>query len=106
MAERNVTSKFLIRELFTLASRGMLMVIGDITEGGVRIGARVTSGAEIDVPVAAIEMLNRRSPEKTGVVALGFRYSDEAELSRWLGQDLPGKVLTLEEDRSRGSGSQ
>jgi hypothetical protein len=73
----------------------MLMVRVDIMEGAVRIGARVTSGGEIDVPVSAIEHLNL-GPGKACALALGFRYADQTQLRGWLEANLPGATLVLE----------
>ena len=39
-----MTARFRVSDTFTLASRGMLMLIGDTTEGSIRVGARIVSG--------------------------------------------------------------
>ena len=51
-----MASTFRVKETFPLRSRAMLMVVGEIVEGVVRIGDRATV-LGVDLSVAAIEML-------------------------------------------------
>jgi hypothetical protein len=90
--QRSVATTFRIRETFELKSRGMLMVVGEIVEGDVRVGDRV-SGLGRDLPVEAVEMLTRS--DRSCSVALAFRYSDEAELAQLRQRLASSSTLTI-----------
>lgn len=55
----------------------MLMVVGEVVDGVIRVGDR-TSDLGRNLVVSGVEMLTRS--DRTCDVALGFRYSDETDL--------------------------
>ncbi len=74
----------------------MLMVIGEVVDGLVRIGDRVV-GPGFELRVDGIEMLTRS--DRTGDIALGFRYTDESALTRLQQCTMPGTMLQVESAR-------
>jgi hypothetical protein len=86
-------STFRVKETFDLGARGMLMAIGEIVDGVVRIGDRVL-GLGFELRVDAIEMITRS--DRTCDVALGFRYADEATLTRLQQCTTGAPVLRIE----------
>jgi hypothetical protein len=88
----SAATTFRIRETFELKSRGMLMVVGEIVEGHVRVGDHVSRLGR-DRPIDAVEMLTRS--DRSCSVALGFRYSDEAELAQLRQRLASSSTLTI-----------
>jgi len=75
----------------------MLMIVGEILDGVVRVGDRI-SGLGRDVSVAGVEMLTRS--DRSCDVALGVRYADDDDLERLQRSALPGMELGLASDES------
>ena len=71
--------RFRVKSTFDLKSREMLMMIGDVVSGLARAGDRA-SAAELSFTIAAVEMLCHS--DRRCDVALGFRYTDPAQLSQ------------------------
>jgi hypothetical protein len=71
----------------------MLMAIGEIVDGVIRVGDRVI-GLGFSLRVSGIEMLTRS--EGACDIALGFRYGDEGDLARLQQNAAPGTLLRLE----------
>jgi hypothetical protein len=92
-----VAATFRINQAFELKSRGMLMVAGQIVDGVIRVGDR-TSDLGPDLVVSAVEMLTRS--DRTCDVALGFRYSDEAELELLRRRASAGTTLAIASSES------
>lgn len=86
---------FRVHGTFTLSSRSMFVVHGEITSGQVRSGMRVQHPAGLDVPVEGIDSVLLSASEGQEESALTFRYGDEAQLERWRGLRLEGQELQL-----------
>ena len=77
------------------------MVIGEILEGVIHVGDRV-SGLGRDLTIAAIEFLTRA--DRTSDVALGFRYADEEDLAQLRQGATDGLVLSISAADSNSGG--
>jgi hypothetical protein len=87
-----VAAVFRIKQVFELRSRAMLMIVGDVVSGAIRVGDRAT-GLGREVSVAGVEMLTRA--DRTCDVALGVRYSDDEDLARLKGSAATGAELAI-----------
>jgi hypothetical protein len=75
----------------------MLMIVGEIVEGIVRVGDRA-SGLGRDFSVAGVEMVTRS--DRTCDVALGVRYAGDEDLERLRGSAVSGLELSLSSGES------
>ena len=71
---------FRIKQVFELRSRGMLMIVGEVLTGDVRVGDHA-SGLARETAVASVETICRLDGSRCDI-ALGIRFSDDQDLVR------------------------
>lgn len=86
-------ARFLVRHTLTLTSIDTFFLTGDVVRGDVRAGMMAAADAAgFHEPIHAVEVADYRA-ERRAEVALGFRYRDAAELTRW--QSIPWEGVEL-----------
>ena len=90
-----MSARFLVEDTFTVPSRHLFVVYGQVVDGAVRAGHVVERPGGLEAPVRAVEFVLLSAGERRENPALGFEYRDEGELTRWQALELPGKVLEL-----------
>lgn len=93
-------ARFRVHDTFTLQSRRMFVIAGDIVEGTVRVGMQVevplNDSLSVTAPVAAVEFVDGPGPQSR--VGLGIRYEDDDELEMLRGLNIGGcEILTVSE---------
>src|SRR5579871_3490867 len=90
--EAGVTAVFRIKQTLELRSGGMLMIVGEIVSGVIRVGDRI-SGLGREIPIAAVGNLTR--VDRSCDVTVGVRYTDEGDLGRLKGFATTGRELII-----------
>jgi len=72
---------FRVKGVATIRARSMFFCHGDVLDGKVTVGQRVTAPTGVP-PVAAIEFALLSEPTRHSELALGFRFENEDELTR------------------------
>ncbi|HEX6749797.1 MAG TPA: hypothetical protein VF092_21070 [Longimicrobium sp.] len=91
------SARFRVNGVFSLRSRSIFVVHGEITEGTVRIGQRVLSPEALDAPVHALEFVLVSATTGQDDLALVFRFPDEETLARWTAAVEVGMEIVLED---------
>lgn len=90
-------ARFRVERTLVIPSRPRFFLLGDVTEGEVRLGMIAESrghGPSFCRPVDAIEFVDERVGGRSWT-ALGSRYRDTAELRQWMGLDWADAVLHI-----------
>jgi translation elongation factor EF-Tu-like GTPase len=91
-----VIGKFSVKDSFTIKGRG-LVVIGDIIEGKIKIGAMVSFNTSLGNIVLAIGGFKVGYHQLTGeeFVGLVFMYKDKRERRKYQSLKLPEQIVEV-----------
>lgn len=87
--------RFLVEDTFFMKPRGVFVAHGQLLDGTVAAGERVTAPGGVSASIAAVEFVLLSATEGRENLALCFRVRAEGELARWRQAIRAGETLEI-----------